>query len=202
MFSSTFTITFLKNELYFLYYLVFLGQFLLFLCFSFLSSVDHPNIVSFYGVYRLGLNLFMVSEFMNRGSLTDIIISSTEPFRFFNCNLTQHMQFFIMPFLSGFFNIKNLLFTFSTHVSCYSQQTIVAYAKQICRGVSFLHSRKRPNSSGIIHGHLTSSNVLVLEFVLRVIKCHICLLVHSYFLCMCFVVIFRLTLWVRLKSVI
>lgn len=89
------------------------------------GSVDHANILQFFGVYRIGLNLFVVNEYIKRGSLADIIANS------------------------------NIVF---------DQKLVVKIAKQICRAFSFLHSRRRPNPLGIIHGNLCSRNVLVFIF--------------------------------------
>jgi serine/threonine protein kinase len=86
------------------------------------SAVDHPLITQFFGVFRIGLNLYVVSEFMKGGSLTDVIQSASVA----------------LP-----------------------QKTMIKLAKQVCRAMHFLHSRKKPNPNGILHGHLTSSNILL-----------------------------------------
>lgn len=90
--------------------------------FALYSAVDHPNIVQFLGIYRLGLSLFVVNEYLPGGSLADYISNSTE-------------------------NIP--------------QRVIIRIAKQICRAMSFLHSRKKPSAQGIVHGHLSSHNILL-----------------------------------------
>ena len=93
--------------------------------FYYFRSVEHPNLVQFFGFFRIGLNLHVVSEFMDCGSLHDLI-----------CSRNERM----------------------------SQQSIVDYAKQICRGINFLHSRRYPNPAGIVHGFLSSKNVLLDSF--------------------------------------